>query len=89
MSDQKTKILKRITELKAEYAQKKSRYDEVFNGAQSASLSSGSGSKSYTNFSLDALRKELDRIVSQIARLKRRLAGLPAGGIRHIVTVRG
>lgn len=89
MSDTKAKILQKIKELTTEYAEKKAHYDEVFKGAASASMSSGSGSKSYTNFSLAELRKELDRIVSQIERLKRRLAGLPAGGIRHVVTVRG
>lgn len=81
------RILNARNALIREHAEKKRRYDEAFAGASSASVSSGSGSKSYNNWQLSEMRAELDRIERQISSLNRRLGG--ASLIRHVVTVRG
>lgn len=87
--EQYISILNARAALLKEYAAKKAKFDEVFGSAASASLSSGGGSKSYTNHGLAAMRTELDLLEKRIAALTRRIAGSPSnGGIRHVVTVR-
>ena len=86
---QQIALLNARTALVKEYQTKKARFDEVYLSASSASLSSGGGSKSYTNHQLSAMRAELDLLEKKIGAVNRALAGAPAnGGIRHVVTVR-
>lgn len=61
------------------------RIDEIVAGAASASVSSGGGSKSYTNHQIAELRSEIERHQREIAKIDRALSG---GLPRHVFTVR-
>lgn len=51
------------------------RIAELSDGAQSASISSGGGSKSYSNFQISELRKEIAEHQAAISRNNARMAG--------------
>ena len=55
---------------------------------QSASLSAGGGSKSYTRLDLGVLRKLRTDYAERVTQINRRLAGGPSTGIRRVMTVR-
>lgn len=60
---------------------------KISDGAASASISSGGGSKSYTNHDIPKLRAEIREHQSAISRNQARMAG---GGVgRHVYTTRG
>jgi len=52
--------------------------------AASASVSSGSGSKSYSNRSVAEIERKIRYCSREIARLSAMLAGRPSGGIQTI-----
>ena len=58
------------------------------NGAASASVSAGGGSKSYTRLDLDKLTALRSTYARRVTAINRRLANLPSLGIRHVMTVR-
>ncbi len=64
------------------------RIQEVATGAASASVSSGTGSKSYTNHSLSELRAMRESLVSRLNHINNALASGSTFGVRHVVTTR-
>jgi len=62
--------------------------DIATNGYASATLSAGGGSKSYTRLDTDKLRELRAEYLGRVARINRRLAGLPSTGIRRILVTR-
>ena len=81
-------ILRARAALAREIRELKKRRDEIAMGAASASVSAGSGSKSYSNFTPAQLQEVINQKTAEWRALGARLAGSPAGGIRHVVTVR-
>lgn len=86
---QQIATLNEITCLRREVRDMRRRQMEIASGAASATVSAGSGSKSYSNWTPAQLRDEIAWREERIVALRRMLAGRPAGGsIRHVVTVR-
>ena len=79
----KIAVLNELRRLQVEVAELRRRRSEVLSGAASASISSGGGSKSYSNWSPAQFDAEIARILGEISALERSLAGRPALAIGH------
>lgn len=87
-SEQQIALVNRRKALIREIADLRAHRDEVALGTQSATLSTGDGSNSYTNFSPEKIQSVIETKVAELRSVTRQLAGGAAGGIRHVVTVR-
>ncbi len=74
----KIATLNEIKRLQTEVANLRRRRAEVLSGTASASISSGGGSKGYSNWSPAQFDAEISRLLSEIGVLKSALAGRPA-----------
>lgn len=88
------KALRNLKANKAQYLVWISEIDRVtreiaVKGTASASLSAGSGSKSYTRIDLGTLRELRSDYCGRVLAIRRRLAGCNSTGIRQVMTVRG
>ena len=63
-------------------------HEIAMTGTASATVSAGGGSKSYTRLDLGALRSLRRDYAGRVSQINRRLAGVPATGIRRVMTVR-
>jgi len=79
----KIAVLNELQRLRVEVAGLRRRRSEVLSGAASASISSGAGSKSYSNWTPAQFDAEISRLLGEIAVLERSLAGRPALVIGH------
>lgn len=82
----KIKVVNARAKLAREIAELRERLTEVASGVSSASLSSGIGSKSYSNFSPETIRAEICAKQEEYDALGRILTGAPR--IKHVVTIR-
>lgn len=78
-----TAIRNEIRRLQKEVSEFRARRRELLVDDQSGSLSSGGGSRSYTNWTPEKLDAAIAKDLSDIAKLKRALAGRPALRIGH------
>ena len=85
---QQIALVNRRNALIREIADLRAHRDEVALGTQSATLSTGDGSNSYTNFSPDRIQQVIETKVAELRAITRQLVGGVPGGIRHVVTVR-
>ena len=81
-------IVNEIRRLQKEVAELRARRREILTGAASASLSSGSGSKSYSNWTPAQLDAAIASDVDQISAYKRALAEVSSLGIGQLKIVR-
>lgn len=83
--EQKIKIINAANDLKGRIARLDAVIDEVAtSGFTTATISAGSGSKSYTRADLDGLRREREDLCRQYRYTTRRIDGTPLiGKIRH------
>lgn len=82
------RVLKAIEWHRAEIIRLNRRIAEISEGAASASLSSGEGSKSYTNHALGELRKLVADHQRSIAALKRKLSAGSLPIVGRVYTTR-
>jgi len=71
-------VRQEIQRLQKEVQDLRARRHEILTGASSASLSAGSGSKSYTNWDPAKIDAAIAKDLRDIAKLKRALDGRPA-----------
>jgi len=64
------------------------RIHEIESGAASATMSTGDGSKSYTNHSIAEFRREIGGHVERMNEIRRLLDKKPARGPRHVEIIR-
>lgn len=80
---QKRKILNRISEIENELDQmKKTRSEIASGGYNSATMSSGGGSRSYTHISLREITEAISALTSELKKLKAMLSSV--GGSQGI-----
>lgn len=80
-SEKRTAIENEIKRLQAEVAALRQRRFEVLTGAASAGMSSGGGSKNYSNWTPEKFDAAIAKDLADIKKLKRALAGRSAFGI--------
>lgn len=79
----KIAIINEIKRLEREVAELRTRRHEILSGASSASLSSGGGSKSFTNWDPEKLDKAIADDLAQIYAYKCAIAGRSGLTIGH------
>lgn len=85
---QKRKILTRIQEVESEISQlKDAKMQLLSGGVQSASISSGSGSKSYTKLDISKLQEAISDLQAELSQLKMLLAGMTSATPKQIIGI--
>lgn len=85
---QKRKILRRISEIENELEEmKKTRSEIAAGGYNSATMSSGGGSRSYTHISLREITEAISALTSEMKKLKALLRNVGQQGIWKNVLV--